>query len=144
MVTFTISVKNRSGSSQQYILFVSPPRVGGAINSEVFTNIYMTAPTVPSGNGSARFSFTNNFYAICGTNPTPLGAPVQISTSDFEVVTLGDSKKAIQGTTARVNVAHDIPQFDTSTIAPAGPSRSFQLITRHDFSFPNDSKLPSA
>lgn len=98
----------------------------------------MTAPTVPSGHGSTRFSITNNFYAVCGTNKTPLSSKVQVSTLDFEAVVLGDGNRG--GTTTRIEVTDGAPEFDMSAITPRAPDGAFTIITDHDFSYPNPSK----
>jgi len=137
--TYQITIKNRSGSSQQYFLFSSPPKINASPSPNVFTNVYQTAPTVPSGNGTARFTITSQFYAICGTNPTPLGAPVQISTSDFETVTLGTDTNP--GTTTVVNVSEDAPAFDTNPIVARSSDGGYLVVTQHDFTFPNQNNI---
>lgn len=134
----TITIKNQSGLPQQYILFAAPPKISASPRSGVFTNIYMTAPTVPNTTGSARFSVTNNFFAVCGTNKTPLSSKVQVSTLDYKAVVLGTAGRS--GTTARVKVTDGAPQFDKSTSSPKGHVGAFAIQACTDFFLPNSSK----
>jgi hypothetical protein len=64
---FSITINNKSGATQSYMLFCDVPVVIGA-SGKPFQNVFMQAHPVPSGNGSTTFTITRQFYAICGTS----------------------------------------------------------------------------
>lgn len=102
----SITIKNRSRLSQQYILFTAPAKISASPRLGVFTNVYMMAPTVPPTTSSGQFSITGNFLAVRGTYKTPLSSMVQVSTLDYKAVVLGDIRRS---GTAWVRVTDDAP-----------------------------------
>ncbi|KXJ86840.1 hypothetical protein Micbo1qcDRAFT_179475 [Microdochium bolleyi] len=67
MVTnYNITIKNRTGGPQSYLLFAEKPSVGGGPSGTVWTNVMKQCPPAPSG-GVASFEMSNNYFAICGS-----------------------------------------------------------------------------
>ena len=99
MSDFSILVKNKSGDSRAYFLFVEAPSVSGG--AQVFQNVYVAAPPVPNNSGTAKFSMKKDFYAVTGTNPgQALGTNVTVTTGDFEIAKINQGGK--MGTSAHM------------------------------------------
>ncbi|KAL8787469.1 MAG: hypothetical protein Q9195_007761 [Heterodermia aff. obscurata] len=92
MSSVNITVKNKSGVTRAYFLFVKAPEV--SLGDKVFSNVYIQAPPVPNGNGTASFSCQTDYFAVCGTNPgQPLGSKVQVTTGDWGIAKINQGGK---------------------------------------------------
>lgn len=93
MSNVNIVVKNKSGATRAYFLFVEAPSVN--IGGKVFQNVYIAAPPIPSGNGAASFTCLQEYFAVCGTSPSKkLESKVQVTTGDWGIAKLNqDGKK---------------------------------------------------
>jgi hypothetical protein len=92
MTSYNILVKNKSGASRSYFLFVEAPSV--SLGSQVFQNVYIAAPPVPSGNGTASFLCKTDYFAVTGTSPgQKLGANVQVNTGDWAIAKINKDGK---------------------------------------------------
>lgn len=84
--TYTITVKNKSGTERDYFLFIEKPKLN--TGERFYHNVYMTAPGVDSYSGRAIFTCHTNYYAVCGTSPRALDANVRVDTADSAPVRL--------------------------------------------------------
>lgn len=92
MSSVNITVKNHSGATRAYFLFVKPPEV--SVDEKVFSSVYIQAPPVPTGNGTAAFSCQTDYFAICGTIPGQLlGSKVHVATGDWGVAKINQDGK---------------------------------------------------
>ena len=92
MSSVNIVVKNKSGAPRAYFLFVKPPEM--TVGDKIFSNVYMQAPPVPSGNGSASFTCQTDTFAVCGTMPgVPFGSKGQVGTGDWGIAKLKQDGK---------------------------------------------------
>ncbi|KAL6721005.1 hypothetical protein ACLMJK_000105 [Lecanora helva] len=92
MTSVNISVKNKSGAPRAYFLFVQQPEVN--LGGKVFSNVYIQAPLVPSGNGTASFSCQTDLFAVCGTSPgQPLGSKNPVTTGDWGIAKVNQGGK---------------------------------------------------
>lgn len=79
-----ILLKNKSGASRSYFLFVETPEV--STGDKVYQNVYLTTSPVPDGNGTATFKCQRDYFAVCGTSPSKkLGSKVQVTTADWGI-----------------------------------------------------------
>ena len=79
--TYTIKLKNKSGSDHDYFLFVEAPIVKSG--AQVYQNVYLSWPNVSGQTGDTTFICYTDYYAICGTSPNKaLGAKVTVTTAD--------------------------------------------------------------
>ncbi|KAI0187155.1 hypothetical protein EV127DRAFT_483512 [Xylaria flabelliformis] len=93
--TFEITIINESGSSQGYLLFCAQPQISSGSGSQVFQNVWMTAPPIvsnPQGKSSTTFVINQQFYGVCGTSVSNLSSGVIVSTNDYEEVDLGNGQ----------------------------------------------------
>lgn len=111
MTKYTIAVYNKSGKTQSYMLFAANPIVAPALNPTVYTNIYMTAPNIPSPNGVTTFEIDSTPYALCGTSPIPVAEGVNVVTVESTPVILGNPTVPVLGSQIPVNVAENAPSF---------------------------------
>lgn len=137
MADYQITIKNRSGQSRAYILFAEVPQVDNADASEVYTNVYLAAPPVPNGTGTANFQIHKDLYAITGTNPTPLGSKVSVNTSDSEPVVLGSTNS--KGTNAFMTMVNGGAQFDTTKLSTTTTAGAYGIRADNSFEYPNHS-----
>ena len=64
MADYSIKIMNQSGDMQSYILFQAVPRTQGIPTSQVFTNIYQSAPGIQTGHNSHTiFRVHKDFWA---------------------------------------------------------------------------------
>ncbi|KAK2688574.1 hypothetical protein QWA68_012712 [Fusarium oxysporum] len=93
MSTINILVRNKSGANRAYFLFVEPPTLSGG-DGPVFSNVYITAPQVPSDKGTASFTCVTDYFAVTGTSPgQKLGSKVQVTTGDWAIVKINQDNK---------------------------------------------------
>ncbi|KAM7191496.1 hypothetical protein V8F33_008847 [Rhypophila sp. PSN 637] len=137
---YNITIINTSGATQSYLLFAVVPKVN-TTSGEVFTNVFMAAPPIvskPNGSSQTFFNITREFYAICGTSIRNLAAGVQVGTSDYEPVILGNNQKA--GTTMSFTTA-DGAHFPMPPPAATAPNGGYTIVTDSSFKIPNPSGM---
>jgi len=90
---YFVRVLNKSSETQNYLLFNDPPTRGDL--GTPYSNVWERSPGVFSPNGTAKFQFSTDVYAVCGSTVSKqaLGVKMQIDTSDFARVTLTEPKK---------------------------------------------------
>lgn len=139
--TYEITIVNESPTSQSYILFSDAPQVSGANSGNVFQNVWMTAPTIPSrpdGSSQTTFTIPVQYYAICGTSSSPIKNGVTVATSDYELVQLGTSTQP--GTTLDFTTKGGA-QF-TDQVSPAAPPGAFTIVADDSIQEPDPSMIP--
>ncbi|KAF2731978.1 hypothetical protein EJ04DRAFT_352495 [Polyplosphaeria fusca] len=93
MSDFTILIKNKSGQDRAYFLFAELPQVS-ASSQQIFSNVYMSAPPIPSGSGTAAFRLKKTYFAVTGTRPGQgLSSGVSVDTTDYEIAKLAQGDK---------------------------------------------------
>jgi len=140
--TYQISIVNKSGVSQSYLLFAAVPVVqtGASSSGQVFQNVFMAAPPIasrPDGSSSTTFTITRQFYGICGTSVQNLAAGVQVATSDYEAVTLGAGNNP--GTTLDFTTVGGA-QFTIPLPPETAPAGGYIISTDSSFQLPDPSK----
>ena len=144
MADYNILVKNKSGSARAYFLFVEPPKVSGVGASDVYQNVYITAPSVPNNTGTASIRVHKDFYAVTGTSPSPLGASVSVTTGDYEIANICQESNGnvTPGSTTHVSFQNGGVEFNTGMLKQSCQSAgSFSIITDSSFDYPNPGKL---
>lgn len=117
---YTITVKNEGKHSKAFMLFVDQPVFTSTSESTVWSNVYMKSKAIPGPQGSVKFTFFKDFYAVCGTTSIPLGDGGMVETGDSEIVNLK------QGTNPGTVVAlkddaakNEAPYVDVAPVAVA-------------------------
>ena len=132
---YTITIKNESGSPMRFMLFLERPTPNDTSPTGFYNNIWQTSPQIPSGNSTVRFKITDEYFAILGTNPTPLQPGTRPWTSSAVPVTLGPD-----GTSAFVTVPDDSPDWVSEKFKKDAPAGSFRIVTDSNFRSPNESE----
>ncbi|KAK3372289.1 hypothetical protein B0H63DRAFT_550779 [Podospora didyma] len=136
---FDITIINKSGASQSYLLFAVAPQVSGA-QGPPFSNVFLTASPIQSrsdGSSSTTFSIARQFYGICGTSNVDLSAGVTVGTTDYEAVTLGSG--STPGTTPGTTLSFTTTggaSFSEPVGAPAAPAGAYTVQTDSSFQIP--------
>ena len=141
MADYTIEVKNESGVDDRvYFLFCELPTVKGG-SPEIFQNVYIAAPGIASGHGTAVFDIITQAYAVCGTHPgEDIGSNVTVVTGDWQQATLAQTGVNGSRFTMTAGSKGDTALFDTSlTKQDVTTGGSFENDTE-SFSFPNAGK----
>lgn len=141
--TYTIQVYNESDEPQNYLLFQTVPVPSGQPN--VFANVYQSSGLIESGNYSqATFQMTNEFYAVLGTAPTPLGDHVKVSTGAAEPVTLSSGNAGSDpGTTCVLSTTDGLyPKWGDVTQSQNVEPNAFCISCDGTFEYPTQSKSP--
>ncbi|KAF5579707.1 hypothetical protein FPANT_9558 [Fusarium pseudoanthophilum] len=132
---FTIVINNRSGTSQNYILFTEKPEVTNISKSSIWTNVYQNADGVPDG-ATAEFEMWKNYYAIVGKWKGGPKDGAKASISQAQPVTLGslagdDSQRP--GTTLSISVANGNASIDRAPNNDGARTGAFEVGTKNDF-----------
>lgn len=140
MATYTILVKNHSGASRAYFLFIETPNVTGTNSSKVFQNVYIAAPSCASPRGTANFTIVKSFYAVTGTSPQNLGSGVAVTTGDWEPVVI--AQENAYGTYCQMTMPSGAgPSFDTTKYAATVTTPgAFEIGCDNSFDYPNPRK----
>jgi len=140
MATYTILIKNHSGATRAYFLFIETPNVTGSNSPKVFQNVYIAAPSCASPNGTANFTIIKSLYAVTGSSPQNLGSGVTVTTGDWEPVNIAQDN-TYGNYCAMTMPAGEGPYFDTTkysaTVTTPG---AFEIGVDNSFSYPNPRK----
>jgi hypothetical protein len=126
MSTYTIIVKNRSTSNQQYLLFSSPPEKNPKLG-QVWSNVWVKTGGTPTPNGSQRIVITQDIFAICGSSTQALADGVSITESDFvgPVTLAGDNTP---GTMPTMEIVNGTPSFGGPPYQTTSKANSFGIF----------------
>ncbi|KAM0228815.1 hypothetical protein ACHAPO_010452 [Fusarium lateritium] len=130
----TIKVTNQSGAQQHYAIFNKPPIVTGKVSGQIWSNVFATANT-PKSN-SANFSIFKQYYAVVGTSQGNPEQGVQVDVNGSRDVTLGSTQPngaAVAGTTLKLLVQDDAPQFSDEALPNGSFPNAFEIRTSSDF-----------
>jgi hypothetical protein len=105
---YFVKVLNQSEDTQNYLFFNQEPAESSSVG-EIYTNVWIRSPGVPSPHGTAQFDVKVANFAICGTAPEPVDWGVTVSTSDYAAVELATLNKP--GTSPLMAIVNDGPQF---------------------------------
>ncbi|RSM19181.1 hypothetical protein CDV31_001857 [Fusarium ambrosium] len=116
MATYKITIKNKSGQTQNYCFFNERPTVSGAaVTGELWSNIMKTAEYTPD-QGVATFKVSGEYFAICGKIDTSSGpngtvtvsktVPIQVGESLGGKVTLGSTVPLIVHKRKACDIGH--------------------------------------
>lgn len=128
--TYTLSVKNNTGSQQRYAIVNEAPTFVGRDTAKVWSNVLVSV-TLPPEN---RFevSITNQFYGFTGQSEGALGNLVPVKVNDQRIVYLGGHGPegfAMPGTHLRLDVRDGAPYFDPEYYPVGSPRETFQILT---------------
>ena len=148
-VTYTIHITNNFSIAQEYLLFISPPAPTTGDTVQVFSNIFQKTPKIQPITGAGSFTIRKGYYAICGTSQVSLASGVSVESSDSISVSLGSSVNPTSlGSTLSMTVDSSDPSNPAPSIAldptPESDVGSYQIVTGGDFTYPNESKLPTS
>ena len=138
---YSVTITNRSGSVQSYVLFAETPAVTPR-PAQLQTNIMVALRGVAGTGGQAYFSMPRDrLFAICGTsNSDGLVDDIQFEVLDKTAATLGAQTRdggLVPGTTCEVVANGAAPMFAANQTAPAlGELGAFCIRTKKDFSYP--------
>ncbi|PKK42643.1 hypothetical protein CI102_14091, partial [Trichoderma harzianum] len=105
---YIINVLNKSKDTQNYLFFNQKPNVSASVG-QIYTNVWIKSPGVPSPKGQAGFNVKVANLTICGTTPKPVDYGVVVATSDYAPVELASNTKP--GTSPVIAIMDDGPQF---------------------------------
>ncbi|POR38654.1 Uncharacterized protein TPAR_01147 [Tolypocladium paradoxum] len=104
---YFITVLNESDDTQNYLFFNESPEESASVG-EIYTNVWIKSPGVPSPRGKAVFDVKVANFAICGTAPVPVEYGVVVATSEYVPVELTGVKP---GTAPVMEIVSGGPQF---------------------------------
>ncbi|GIK01901.1 hypothetical protein Aspvir_005942 [Aspergillus viridinutans] len=105
---YIITVQNKTGKTNNYLFFNQEPGESSTVG-QIYTNVWIRSPGVPSPRGKAVFDVKVANFAICGTTPDPVDYGVVVATSDFAPVELTTQSK--KGTVPLMEIVSGGPQF---------------------------------
>ncbi|KAF4979195.1 hypothetical protein FZEAL_4568 [Fusarium zealandicum] len=101
---YKVTVKNRSGASQNYSFFAANPVVAGGASGRVWSNVMRSTPDTPN-DGKAVLELPTSYYAICGSyegSPETQGrvsisktVPIDLGTSNGDSIAMGSTVNLI-------------------------------------------------
>ncbi|KAF4453768.1 hypothetical protein F53441_3594 [Fusarium austroafricanum] len=128
--TYTITVQNNSGTTQNYALFNEVPKLESSVSSKIWNNALKVAHAGP--NSSTTFTISSQFFAYVGSSSgVPGQDDVAVSVSSANEVELGSTDlqgNPKKGTTLKMDVVDMAPQF-TGKAAPGGKVGAFSIQT---------------
>ena len=128
MPTYTIVIKNHSGSNQNYLLFQAPPLKANPIG-QVWSNVLVKTDGTPSPNGKQVITVTEDLFAFAGTTPKSLADGVTVSESDYAgPVTLANG--SVGGTKPTVSIVNDNPAFGPKPYSTTNKPNSFGITVK--------------
>ncbi|GIK03443.1 hypothetical protein Aspvir_007513 [Aspergillus viridinutans] len=141
--TYTIQVYNNSDAQQNYLLFQTVPVVSGSSN--VFANVYQASGPIQSGNYSqVTFQMTDEFFAVYGTSPTPLGDKVRVTTGSAESVPLssGEVPPLNAGTTCVMTTTEsEYPTWATVSQTQKTEPNAYCISCDGSFNYPTQTNI---
>lgn len=145
--TYSIQVYNTSNSTKNYLLFQTVPVASGT--PAVFTNVYQSSGPIQSGDYSeVQFTMTNEFFAVLGTAPTPLGDHVKVTTGAAIPVTLssGENPPNEPGTMGTLSTEGGDglhPYWEQVSNTQSNEPNAYGISCDGSFEFPNASMMNS-
>ena len=138
--TYTVTITNNSGATQDYGLFIHPPNItqnGTPLPTpSVQTFIIAATPQVPA-TVPTSIKFPQTLLAICGTRLLTVGRTDDIRTFASNPITLSSNLNGprVPGTLWGVNAEGSALVFDTNPGSDSAGSLvgSFGFQTRGDF-----------
>ncbi|GFP60264.1 hypothetical protein TASIC1_0017002600 [Trichoderma asperellum] len=132
--SYNITVKNQSGSLQQYALFNKVPIVSGKVQEQVWSNIF--AVDKAAKDQQISFDLVNEYNAIVGKKKSNPSGSVTVTVTGTQPVTLGYTQpngQPVPGTSLSMFVADDTPQFSATPLPNASFPNAYEIRTG-DFS----------
>lgn len=132
--SYNITVRNKSGSLQQYALFNKVPIVSGKVQEQVWSNIF--AVDKAAKDQEISFDLVNEYYAIVGKKKSNPSGSVTVTVTGTEPVTLGYTQpngQPVPGTSLGMLVTEDVPQFSSTALPNASFPNAYEIRTG-DFS----------
>ncbi|KAF5540036.1 sulfatase [Fusarium phyllophilum] len=128
--TYTITVKNQSGVQHKYALFNKTPKVTGTVQGEIWSNVFATKTLAVDH--WVTFKLTDKCYAVVGSSESNPGDAVRMEVGGKHEATLGVKTAAggvIPGSTLKMVVDDDVPQFSTETLPNSSLTNAFEIQT---------------
>jgi hypothetical protein len=128
--TYNITIKNHSGSLQQYALFNQVPKVSGRVQDQVWSNIF--AVDKAANRQEMSFDLVNEYNAIVGKKKRNPSGSVTVTVTGTEPVTLGTVQpngQPVPGTSLIMIVDQDVPQFSTDALPNSSFPNAYEIRT---------------
>ncbi|KAF7169652.1 hypothetical protein CNMCM5623_002336 [Aspergillus felis] len=140
---YSIQVYNNSDQLQNYVLFQTVNVPSGQPN--VFANVYQSSGIIESGTYSqVTFQMANEYYAVCGTNPAPLGDHVRVTTGSAVPVTLssGETPPETPGTLCVMSTTDgEYPHWASVTQTQNTEPSAFCISCDGSFNYPTPTNI---
>jgi hypothetical protein len=130
-VIYEISIKNDSGSDQNYCIFNDQPLINNVVREDIWMNVFQKK-MIPDG-GTGLFKITKKFGAVCGYADKTPNNNVSVSVGTPKAVSLGISDDSgnlkTKGTTFTVKIENGTPRFSKDPQTNGGLIGAFEIIT---------------
>ncbi|KAI8718071.1 hypothetical protein NCS52_00885000 [Fusarium sp. LHS14.1] len=137
MATYQITIKNNSGSQQNYFIFNEAPKINNAVSSDVWLNVFQRKATAKGQ--TCVFKFASNYGAVVGSADSDLSAGSSVSVGNPIPVQLGvandDGTLRNKGTSLQMTVIDGAPQFTENPPTANGAIQAFEIVTDSSFTF---------
>lgn len=130
-VVYEITIKNESGSDQNYVVFNEQPKISEVVGDEVWLNVFKKK-MIPDG-GVGVFKIAKQFGAVCGYADKKPDNNVTVSVGTPKPVSLGvaddNGKLKTYGTTLLVVIQNGTPRFSKESQNNGGHIGAFEIRT---------------
>jgi hypothetical protein len=132
---YSITIKNESNYAIKFLLFQDAHLpVNAPPEDEIFNAVYASSPRVASGHGSqVTFTMQPDFFAVCGTTPTPLRPGTVLRPESSVPIEVGQQC----GTLARMTAPGGHPRWIKESFSTISSPGSFAIRTDTSFKYPN-------
>ncbi|KAJ5970781.1 uncharacterized protein N7479_000699 [Penicillium vulpinum] len=128
---YEITLRNRSGSAQNYVIFNEAPKINDVVSSDIWLNVFQRK-MVPN-NGAAVFEFSTEYTAVCGAADKAPKNGVTVTVGEPRTVTLGTAENSgklkTPGSSFLVKIVDGFPVFSEDHIQPGGKINAFEIRT---------------
>jgi hypothetical protein len=138
---YQIYLQNKSNEVKRFIIFNEIPNVATEKIESPFTNIWGQTDGIGAQNGDVTFEINEEYFAVCGTQPSELDNGLVIKPSDHEDVLLRSG--STKGTLVHVEVEEGGVVIDKTKKGTTEKKGSFAIKTG-DYNLTKFSKLRTA
>lgn len=125
---YQITIKNQSGSAQDYSLFNQKPIINGKVQKDVYSNVFCNFSTAPGD--TAEITISTQYKAVVGTHKGS-GDAVKVkvgSTRDISLGVANDDGTVNNGTTIQFTRADNgAPTFASDPLPSVGFANAFAI-----------------
>jgi hypothetical protein len=125
---YQITIKNMSGSAQDYSLFNQKPIINGKVQKDVYSNVFCNFSTAPGD--TAEITISTQYRAVVGTHKGS-GDAVRVKvglTRDISLGVVNDDGTVNNGTTLQFARAENgAPTFAADPLPSVGFANAFAI-----------------